>query len=172
MSQIAVLPRPLASQRPITAYQVFCKIVAPSAVFLVGLSCGVLLAALILGLRQSPTQPGDQLSPSRAVFLDVSTLSPSRLECPSACPLPPERRPRLRLKKVVHRKPVPFLLFPEREDRAEYLGVYCVETLECGHRVHTFPQADALVAQKRDCKDCGSALIEFPSAPKQRKEAA
>ena len=79
------------------------------------------------------------------------------------------RKP-VRLQKVVHRKPVPFLLHPEREDRA-YLGVYCVETLECGHKVATYPQADALIAVRRDCKDCGSNVIEFPVA-KSRKKAA
>jgi hypothetical protein len=75
----------------------------------------------------------------------------------------------VQLFKVVHRKPVPFLLHPEREDRANYLGVYCVETLECGHKVSTYPQADPLVAVRRECKKCNSNLVEFP---KPRKEAA
>jgi hypothetical protein len=68
-------------------------------------------------------------------------------------------------RKVIHRKPIAFLLYPEREDRANYLGVYCVELLECGHKVHTYPPVDALTANRRDCKDCGSNLIEFPGSP-------
>lgn len=79
---------------------------------------------------------------------------------------------RLRLKKVVHRKPVPFLLHPDREDAARYLGVYCVETLECGHKVHTYPRVDALTATRRDCKDCGSNLIEFPAPQRRERKAA
>lgn len=67
-------------------------------------------------------------------------------------------------RKIVHRKPVAFLLFPERADRANYLGTYCVELLECGHKVTTYPQADSMTATRRDCKDCGSNVIEFPKS--------
>ena len=67
---------------------------------------------------------------------------------------------------------VPAADHPEREDRADYLGVYCVETLECGHKVATYPQADALIAVRRDCKDCGSNVIEFPISKKAKRERA
>lgn len=58
------------------------------------------------------------------------------------------------LRRVVLRKPVPFLLYPERKDRADYLGVYMVETLECGHELSTFPQIDPLIAKFRRCDKC------------------
>jgi hypothetical protein len=68
------------------------------------------------------------------------------------------------LRRVTHRKPVPFLLHPEREseDRADFLGVYVVETLECSHTVTTYPEADPLIAKYRRCNKCdGGSVISI-----------
>ncbi len=60
------------------------------------------------------------------------------------------------LQKVVHRKPVPFRPYAHVP---EYLLVYCVEKLECGHELHTHPQADPLIAMRRRCQKCGSVGV-------------
>jgi len=70
------------------------------------------------------------------------------------------------LQKVTHRKPV---AFQPHAHVPSYLLVYVIETLSCGHTVTTYPQTDPLIAVRRDCKKCGSTVIEFP-AP--RKKAA
>ena len=54
-------------------------------------------------------------------------------------------------RKVVHRKPVPFR---PHEHVPDYLLVYIIETLECGHQIHTFPTADPLIAVRRNCTEC------------------
>lgn len=64
------------------------------------------------------------------------------------------------LRKVVHRKPV---AFRPHAHVPEYLLVYCVETLECGHTLTTFPQADPLIAVRRRCGDCDS--VGVPKKP-------
>lgn len=73
----------------------------------------------------------------------------------------------MRLKKVIHRKPVPFQV---SENAPNYLLCYVVETLECGHTVTTYPQVDPLIAVRRDCKDCGSVL-QFPVGRKKNPRA-
>lgn len=75
----------------------------------------------------------------------------------------------LRLVQVVHRKPVPYRPY---EHVPDYLLCYVIETLACGHQLTTYPAADPLIAVRRDCKDCGSNLIEFPSPKPKRKEKA
>ena len=69
----------------------------------------------------------------------------------------------MRLKKVVHRKPVPC----HHENAPTYLLVYVVETLECGHTLTIYPQADPLIAVRRDCKPCGANIIQFSAAEKR-----
>jgi len=73
----------------------------------------------------------------------------------------------MRLQKVVSRKPVGHR--PHPEQCPEYIVCYCVETLACGHTItsHYNPPVERLVAQRRDCKVCGSQVLEFPSS--QRK---
>jgi hypothetical protein len=79
-------------------------------------------------------------------------------------------RPPLRLQKVVHRKPVPFR---PHESEPDYLICFVIETLECGHQIHTFPQSDPLVAVRRHCNQCGSDnLIQFPAVKKKLEEEA
>ncbi len=137
--------------------QVLCKL-SYVWMFIAGLLAGLLLALSFRvdqSLPQKPSIPGSVNS--------TYTIS--------AFPQSSDWSEPVRLLKVVHRKPVPFLLHPDREDAANYLGVYCVETLECGHKVTTFPQTDSLIAIRRDCKDCGSNLIEI-SFPAHRKKAA
>lgn len=69
------------------------------------------------------------------------------------------------LKKVVHRKPVPFR---PHESEPNYLLCYVVETLECGHKLTVYPNPDPLVAVRRDCKHCGSAeSFSAPTSPKK-----
>jgi hypothetical protein len=62
------------------------------------------------------------------------------------------------LRKVVHRKPVPFRPYTHVP---EYLLVYCVETLECGHTVETHPQADPLIAVRRRCQECDRKVVSI-----------
>jgi hypothetical protein len=56
------------------------------------------------------------------------------------------------LQKVVRRNPVPF---QPHVTEPTYLLVYVVETLACGHTLTTYPQADPLIAVRRDCLECG-----------------
>lgn len=72
------------------------------------------------------------------------------------------------LQKVLHRKPVAFCPHSHVPD---YLLCYCIETLACGHKLTTYPQSDALIAVRRDCKECEPKVLEFPT-PLRRKEAA
>lgn len=68
------------------------------------------------------------------------------------------------LRRVVHRKPIahmPFAHIPE------YLLVYVVETLECGHTVDTYPQCDALIAKYRRCKRCDEMNLAAANVPKK-----
>ncbi|HXM64456.1 MAG TPA: hypothetical protein VN950_26585 [Terriglobales bacterium] len=55
------------------------------------------------------------------------------------------------LRKVVHRKPVPFMPYAHVPD---YLLVHVTETLECGHTLEIFPGVDPLIAQRRRCQEC------------------
>jgi hypothetical protein len=75
------------------------------------------------------------------------------------------------LRLVLSRKPVPFCAYPQREDALNFLGVYVVETLECGHRVHAFfnPPVENLVAKRRRCKECDEAVkvIEITAGKKK-----
>jgi hypothetical protein len=68
------------------------------------------------------------------------------------------------LRKVVHRRPVPFRPYAHVP---EYLLVYCVETLECGHTVETHPQADPLIAVRRRCQECDREVVSIRSAPRK-----
>jgi hypothetical protein len=58
------------------------------------------------------------------------------------------------LRRVIHRRPVPFMPYAHVP---KYLLAYCVETLECGHTLKTYPQADPLIAVRRRCDDCDSS---------------
>lgn len=68
------------------------------------------------------------------------------------------------LRRVVHRKPVPFM---PHVSEPKYLLVYVVETLECGHRVTVYPQADPLIAQRRSCGECDGDKVVVIKAPKK-----
>lgn len=59
------------------------------------------------------------------------------------------------LQKVTHRNPVPF---QPHKHVPEYLLCYVIETLACGHQVTIYPQADSLVAVRRDCQQCGGTV--------------
>jgi len=72
------------------------------------------------------------------------------------------------LQRVMHRKPV---AFQPHAHVPEYLLCYVVETLACGHKIEVFPQADPLIAVRRDCKRCDPKILQFPS-PRKLKEAA
>jgi hypothetical protein len=68
------------------------------------------------------------------------------------------------LQRVVHRKPVPYM---PHAHVPEYLLVYVVETLECGHRVTVYPQADSLIASRRRCQECdGGEVIAIDALKK------
>jgi hypothetical protein len=73
------------------------------------------------------------------------------------------------LRKVLSRKPVPFCPHPHVPD---YLLVYVVESLSCGHKITIYPQADLLIAARRDCKDCEPKILPFPAPVTTRKKAA
>jgi hypothetical protein len=75
--------------------------------------------------------------------------------------LGPDRGIRDVLQRVVHRKPVPFR---PHESESQYLLVYCIETLACGHTVNTFPQTDPLTAVRRDCRECDGQKQKKPAA--------
>jgi len=55
------------------------------------------------------------------------------------------------LRKVVHRKPEPFM---PNASEPNYLLCFITETLECGHTLTVFPQTDPLIAQRRRCTEC------------------
>jgi hypothetical protein len=118
-------------------FQVLCK-VAPRAAFPLTLVFSSLLAVIL-----SPAVLVQGASP-RSVFLSWKAV----------------------LRKVVHRKPIPFLQHPEHEFAKDFLGVYVVETLECNHQLTTFPQADPLVAVRRRCNECEEKVVPI-SAPKK-----
>ena len=44
----------------------------------------------------------------------------------------------------------------------EYLLCYVVETLECGHTLTVYPQADPLIARRRVCHECESLVSSLP----------
>lgn len=68
------------------------------------------------------------------------------------------------LKRVVHRKPVPFMPYASEP---KYLLVYVIESLECGHRVTVYPQADPLIAARRRCQECdGGEVIAIDALKK------
>jgi len=68
------------------------------------------------------------------------------------------------LKRVVHRKPVPYM---PHASEPKYLLVYVTELLECGHRVTVYPQADALIAVRRRCPECDDGkVVSIESAKK------
>ncbi len=59
----------------------------------------------------------------------------------------------------------------------DYLLCYVVETLECGHTLTVYPQADPLIARRRACSECEPASLpqKKPSASVpdvRRKKAA
>ena len=68
------------------------------------------------------------------------------------------------LRRVVHRKPVPFRPYAHVP---EYLLCHVTETLECGHTVEIFPQSDPLIAVRRRCQVCeegeGEVVNKKPS---------
>lgn len=67
------------------------------------------------------------------------------------------------LRKVVHRRLVPFIPYAHVPD---YIFCHVVETLECGHTVEIFPQADPLIAQRRRCHDCDELpMLQAPKKP-------
>ncbi len=72
------------------------------------------------------------------------------------------------LRKVVHRKPVPFMPYAHVP---EYLLCFCVETLECGHTLQTHPQADPLIAVRRRCQLCGGEKVSLAKKPSQSVRA-
>jgi hypothetical protein len=81
--------------------------------------------------------------------------------------------PNLRLLRlVIERKPVPFMPYPKNP---EYLLAYCTETLECGHKFDFYPQADKLIARRRNCPECVALPKKKPAQSVRalvRKEAA
>jgi hypothetical protein len=52
------------------------------------------------------------------------------------------------LQFVVSRRPVPVRI------KGNYLGCYVIESLECGHEITVYPQADPLIARRRNCPEC------------------
>jgi hypothetical protein len=72
------------------------------------------------------------------------------------------------LRRVVRRKPVAFRPHVSEPD---YLLCYCVEILDCGHTVNTYPQADNLVAVRRRCSCCDEIparkSVQLKSAQRQ-----
>jgi hypothetical protein len=60
------------------------------------------------------------------------------------------------LRKVVHRKPVPYM---PHAHVPKYLLVYIIESLECGHRVVIYPDPDPLVAKFRRCGECDQRKV-------------
>jgi len=147
--------------------QVLCKPVLLVIAFLAGILTGLGFALLIQPAPAPRYEFRTPQPPSLALNL-------SRLKEGSFPKNPAKEAFHMRLRKVVHRKPV---AFRPHSSSPDYLLCYCVETLECGHALTTYPQADPLIAVRRECRVCGSNLIEFPrskksSAPLRSKEAA
>lgn len=70
---------------------------------------------------------------------------------------------RAELRKVLHRKPVPFMPYAHVP---RYLLVHVVETLECGHTLTTYPQSDPLIAVRRRCVNCDDNQVSgVPKKP-------
>jgi hypothetical protein len=68
------------------------------------------------------------------------------------------------LQRVVHRKPVPYM---PHAHVPEYLLCYVIETLECGHTVTVYPQADPLIAPRRRCAHCDDGKVIAIDAAKR-----
>lgn len=115
-------------------------------------------------LDESPSALGYMASPrlrfaihSQPLFYEFFTTSPASGLHPC---FTRRTKPAMPLRKVIQRTPV--LYRPHEANVPDYAVFYCVEKLECGHSIHTYPQSDPLIAVRRDCKDCGSNVIEFP----------
>jgi hypothetical protein len=65
------------------------------------------------------------------------------------------------LRKIVRRQPVAFQPHAHVPD---YLLCFVNEHLECGHKVVAYPQADPLIAKRRDCRKCDGVLARRPQA--------
>jgi hypothetical protein len=116
------------------------------------------------------------------VFLIPSRLhasnSPSAVGVQGASPEDHYMPAKATLRRVVHRKPVPFRPYAHVP---EYLLCHVTETLECGHTLEIFPQADPLIAVRRRCQECDGeqnpiAALKKPSGsvgiPSVRRERA
>jgi hypothetical protein len=100
------------------------------------------------------------------IFFTLAFLTPAPLEAynarfiagvQGASPAEVNQMPaKAILKRVVHRKPVPYM---PHATEPQYLLCYVVETLECGHSVTVYPQADPLIAPRRRCQECGGNLV-------------
>lgn len=64
--------------------------------------------------------------------------------------------PKFALRKVVHRRPRPFV---PHASAPKYLACYVTETLECGHTLDVFPQSDPLIAVRRHCQRCDELKV-------------
>jgi len=135
------------------------------------------IATLALGYRDdgSVSDKGIMLTSRRLpisvaaallIFFSLALLNPDRLhasnpvsvvEVQGALPQEKVLPAKATLQRVVHRKPVPFM---PHEREPQYLLVYVVESLECGHTVTVYPQADPLIAQRRRCLDCDGGEVE------------
>lgn len=49
----------------------------------------------------------------------------------------------------------------------EYILIYVVETLECGHTLTVYPQSDPLIAKRRFCHEC-QGLLNSSSLPQKK----
>ena len=76
--------------------------------------------------------------------------------------------PKFAMRRVVFRKPVPFM--PHVRE-PKYLLVYVIETLECGHTLRVFPQSDPLIARARHCQSCDEDEVTPIDVPKKPPES-
>ena len=74
--------------------------------------------------------------------------------------------PAFPLYRVIRRTPRAFLRYPEREDCEQFLGVFVIEQLECGHAQDIFAEVDPLIARYRRCHHCENG-IAVPKKPMQ-----
>lgn len=100
------------------------------------------------------------IAASILIVLALAFFSPVRLHAYNSRPMPAKAV----LKRVVHRKPVPYMPFATEP---KYLLCYMIETLECDHTVAVYPQADPLIARYRRCQECDRNNIIAVDVPKK-----
>lgn len=115
-------------------------------------AAAILIISILFSFLPSPASASN----ARCVVVGVPGASPQ-----DANNLTPAKAV---LRRVLHRRPVPFM---PHAHVPEYLLCFIVETLECGHTVDVYPPDDPLIAVRRRCHACDSGKVVEIDAPKK-----